>query len=103
VARGIQNKILEAMAMAKAVVATAECAQAIGARAGVEMFPAADAAAFVAQVETLLANAQQAAAAGVAARTKVLASFSWDAHLSGIDRHLPIASAATAPPALIPT
>jgi sugar transferase (PEP-CTERM/EpsH1 system associated) len=106
VARGIQNKILEAMAMAKAVVATAECAQAIGARAGVEMFPAADAAGFVAEVETLLADAPRAAAAGVAARAKVLASFSWDAHLAGIDRHLPTtqaATAVTAPPALLPT
>lgn len=97
VARGIQNKILEAMAMAKAVVATAECAQAIGARDGVEMFPAADAQAFVAQVGGLLAEPARAAAAGEAARAKVIDSFSWDAHLSGIDRHLqpapPVATA----------
>lgn len=95
VARGIQNKILEAMAMAKAVVATAECAQAIGARDGVEMFPAADAAAFVEQVHALLADPARAAAAGTAARAKVLASFSWDAHLSGIDRHLRFTAPAT--------
>lgn len=88
VARGIQNKILEAMAMGKAVVATDECAHAIGARSGVEMFPAADAAAFVTQVDALLQDPSRAAAAGVAAREKVLHSFSWDAHLSGIDRHL---------------
>ena len=36
-------------------------------------------------------------AAGVAARTKVLDSFSWDAHLSGIDRHLPMALPDAAP------
>ena len=88
IARGIQNKILEAMAMGKAVVATAECAQAIGAREGIEMFPASDAADFGTQVESLLQDPQRAAAAGVLARDKVLRSFSWDAHLSGIDRHL---------------
>lgn len=98
IARGIQNKILEAMAMGKAVVATAECAQAIGARDGVEMFPAADAAAFVAQIDALLQAPQQLAAVGVAARDKVLRSFSWEAHLSGIDRHLRSFSAATALP-----
>ncbi|MFT3717879.1 TIGR03087 family PEP-CTERM/XrtA system glycosyltransferase [Pseudorhodoferax sp.] len=101
VARGIQNKILEAMAMAKAVVATAECAQAIGARAGVEMFPASDAADFVAQVHGLLADPARVATVGVAARAKVLDSFSWDAHLSGIDRHLHLATPAA--PALAPT
>lgn len=97
VARGIQNKILEAMAMAKAVVATAECAQAIGARPGVEMFPAADAADFIAQVSALLGDAPRAETAGVAARAKVLDSFSWDAHLSGIDRHLPFAPLGAVP------
>ena len=95
IARGIQNKILEAMAMGKAVVATTECAQAIDARDGVEMFPAADAAAFVAQVDALLKAPQHVATAGVAARDKVLRSFSWEAHLSGIDRHLRPFSAAT--------
>ncbi|WP_200932424.1 TIGR03087 family PEP-CTERM/XrtA system glycosyltransferase [Pseudorhodoferax sp. Leaf267] len=98
IARGIQNKILEAMAMGKAVVATAECAQAIGARDGIEMFPAADAADFVAQVDALLQAPQRAAAAGRAARDKVLRSFSWEAHLSGIDRHLNAFAAATPQP-----
>jgi glycosyltransferase involved in cell wall biosynthesis len=95
IARGIQNKILEAMAMRKAVVATAECAQAIGARDGIEMFSAPDAAAFVAQVDDLLKAPQQAAEMGVAARDKVLSCFSWEAHLSGIDRHLRPFSPAT--------
>ena len=99
IARGIQNKILEAMAMGKAVVATSECAQAIGARDGIEMFPAADAAAFVDQVDALLRAPQRAAVAGVAARDKVLRSFSWEAHLSGIDRHLSSFSAAASLPA----
>lgn len=92
IARGIQNKILEAMAMSKAVVASAECAHAIGARDGVEMFSAADAQAFVAQIDALLHDPQRTAAAGVAARDKVLRSFSWEAHLSGIDRYLKTAA-----------
>jgi polysaccharide biosynthesis protein PslH len=87
-ARGIQNKILEAMAMGRPVVAAQECAEAISAYTGREMMAAADAGSFVHAVDALLAEPQRAAALGAAGRHRVLLDYSWDAHLSSLDRHL---------------
>ena len=87
-ARGIQNKILEAMAMARPVVASQSCVDSIDARAGVELLAATDAAHFVAQIDAVLARADAGAALGAAGRARVLQRYSWDAHLGRIDRHL---------------
>jgi sugar transferase (PEP-CTERM/EpsH1 system associated) len=87
-ARGLQNKILEAMAMGRPVVAAQECAEAIGAEPGRELVAAADADTFVHAVSALLAEPQRAAALGTAGRHRVLLDYSWDAHLSSLDRHL---------------
>ena len=88
IARGIQNKILEAMAMARPVVASAACAGPIAAERGQELLAAETVADYVARIESLLADRAQADNIGMAARRRVLESFSWDAHLSLIDRHL---------------
>jgi sugar transferase (PEP-CTERM/EpsH1 system associated) len=88
IARGIQNKVLEAMAMARPVVASTACAGPIAAELGRELLAAETVADYVAQVETLLADPVHAANIGLAARRRVLDSYSWDAHLSLIDRHL---------------
>jgi glycosyltransferase involved in cell wall biosynthesis len=48
VARGIQNKVLEAMAMGKPVVASAACASALSARPGTDLAAASDARGFAA-------------------------------------------------------
>ena len=87
-ARGIQNKILEAMAMGRPVVAASVCAEAIRAEPGVELLTATDAAAFVHELDALLRQPQRAAAVGAAGRQRVLRDYSWDAHLSAFDRHL---------------
>ncbi|MCU0965640.1 MAG: TIGR03087 family PEP-CTERM/XrtA system glycosyltransferase [Burkholderiaceae bacterium] len=87
-ARGIQNKILEAMAMGRPVVATRDCAEAIGAAAGCELLWAADADAFVREVDALLGNTARAAAIGHAGRQRVLRDYSWSAHLSAFEHHL---------------
>ncbi len=87
-ARGIQNKILEAMAMGKAVVASSECADAIGAQDEVELLSAPDAQGLARQITALLESPARVAAVGTAARRKVQRSFSWDAHLAGIDKYL---------------
>jgi sugar transferase (PEP-CTERM/EpsH1 system associated) len=81
-ARGIQNKVLEAMAMARPVVASAACAQPVGAQPGRELIAAADAAGFVREVDALLAEPQRAAAIGAAARARVLADHAWAARLA---------------------
>jgi sugar transferase (PEP-CTERM/EpsH1 system associated) len=87
-ARGIQNKILEAMAMGRPVVATRDCAEAVGAAAGGELLWAGDADAFVREVDALLGNAARAAAIGHAGRQRVLRDYSWSAHLSAFEQHL---------------
>jgi polysaccharide biosynthesis protein PslH len=88
IARGVQNKILEAMAMAKPVIASAACAGGIDATSGTEILTAACAAEFVEQVVTLLAKPMCAAAIGEAARRRVQQWYSWDARLAAIDARL---------------
>jgi sugar transferase (PEP-CTERM/EpsH1 system associated) len=87
-ARGIQNKVLEAMAMGRPVVASRDCAEPIGAPRDA-LLAAAHEQDFVSLVDALLRAPERAAAMGRAARALVQQRFSWGAHLSGIDRHLP--------------
>ncbi len=88
VARGIQNKILEAMAMARPVVAAQSCTQAISAKPETELLAATSADDFIAQVNTLLRAPERSARVGAAGRQRVLSDYSWSAHLSRIDPHL---------------
>ncbi|MCB8747200.1 TIGR03087 family PEP-CTERM/XrtA system glycosyltransferase [Rhodoferax sp. U2-2l] len=88
VARGIQNKILEAMAMARPVVAAQSCTQAISAEPETELLAATSADDFIAQVNTLLHAPERSARVGAAGRQRVLSDYSWSAHLSRIDPHL---------------
>ncbi|MBY0365097.1 MAG: TIGR03087 family PEP-CTERM/XrtA system glycosyltransferase [Proteobacteria bacterium] len=87
-ARGIQNKVLEAMAMARPVVAAASCVRAIAAERQSGLEPADDAAGYVERIAALLADPAGADAAGRSAREFVCDAFSWDAHLAGLDRQL---------------
>jgi sugar transferase (PEP-CTERM/EpsH1 system associated) len=88
VARGIQNKILEAMAMARPVVASQSCVEAIDARPGEELISAAEATDFVREIDALLKAPVRAAAVGQSGRRRVVQSYSWDAHLGRLDEHL---------------
>jgi sugar transferase (PEP-CTERM/EpsH1 system associated) len=86
IARGIQNKVLEAMAMAKAVVLTPQALEGIDASVGRELLLAADAPQTIAAITTALAGAQEALAAiGGAARARVQAAYSWEARLAPLD------------------
>jgi len=85
VARGIQNKILEAMAMGQPVVTVPGCAEAIGASAAQGLVGEAEAEA---QVRATLAWLNDPAAArrdGAEARNFVLSHYSWQAHLGRLD------------------
>jgi len=93
-ARGIQNKILEAMAMERPVVAAATCVEALHAEAGSEILPAVEAQDYAHAIDGLLRSPDRAAAVGVAGRRRVLESYSWRAHLALIDRHLPLGAPA---------
>ncbi|NTV09500.1 MAG: TIGR03087 family PEP-CTERM/XrtA system glycosyltransferase [Zoogloea sp.] len=88
VARGVQNKVLEAMAMARPVVASAACAAGLEAEPGRDFEIAADACQFIDRIDALLGDAARAASLGAAARRQVLARYGWEANLSLIDRHL---------------
>ena len=87
-ARGIQNKILEAMAMARPVVAASSCVQAIDAVEGQDLIGAEQAEDYVHQLLRVLQSTELAFEVGKAGRVRVLAAYSWTAHLSGIDRYL---------------
>jgi len=82
IARGVQNKVLEAMAMALPVVLTPGAATGIDARDGVEFQTAQSDADLADAVIDLLRNAQRAAAMGQAARKFITANAAWDAALA---------------------
>lgn len=73
IARGIQNKVLEAMAMARPIVATAMAMEGIAAGTGLPIAVADDPQAFAAQVVDSLQHPRTAAAN----RDFVLAEFAW--------------------------
>ncbi len=65
IARGIQNKVLEAMAMARPVVASTACAGPIAATSGEELLTAEGAEDYIDHIETLLADRARADAVGL--------------------------------------
>lgn len=81
IARGIQNKVLEAMAMARPVVLSPEAATGIVARRGEHFAVGADDAGLVDQALALLADVGAAQAMGVAARRYVVEHQGWAAML----------------------
>lgn len=88
IARGIQNKVLEAMAMARPVVVSSAPAVGLVAESGRQCEIAADGAAFAQAVIDLLEKPERRAPMGAAARDCVLGAYSWPAHLSVLDRLL---------------
>lgn len=83
-ARGIQNKVLEGMAMAKPVVATSAANEGINAPDREAVWIADDADAFVNAVETLL-DQDEADRLGKAAREFVTRNFNWDVSCSRLE------------------
>jgi sugar transferase (PEP-CTERM/EpsH1 system associated) len=86
IARGIQNKVLEAMAMATPVVVSPQALEGIEAIPGTDLLLAPDAAAFVANVAALLTEAD--GAIGRVARAKVEQLYSWPSNLARIEARL---------------
>ena len=82
IARGIQNKVLEAMAMARTVVVSPQALEGIQAEPGRELLLAADAQAFTAAVNGALDRPD--AAIGAAARATVEHLYGWNSHLAQV-------------------
>ena len=83
IARGVQNKVLEAMAMARPVIVTPQAAEGIRARAGLDFSLAQDASSFAATVLHHLTHVDTAM--GSAARAGILANYDWARNLSAVD------------------
>lgn len=96
-ARGVQSKVLEAMAMARPVVASATCVESIDAKPGEHLESAADAADYVQAIDALLREPARAVAIGKAGRVRVLGAYSWEAQLRSLDLHLAQASVSGLP------
>jgi len=87
VARGIQNKVLEAMAMAKPIVVAAASAAALSVRQGVELEVASEAHEFASKVLALM-DPVRADSMGSLARSRVLRDYAWPASLNLLDELL---------------
>ena len=81
IARGVQNKVLEAMAMARPVIVSAQAAEGIRAESGRDFILAQGEAEFVHAVVSQLHSATSAARA----RDCILAHYDWTRNLNTID------------------
>jgi sugar transferase (PEP-CTERM/EpsH1 system associated) len=95
IARGIQNKVLEAMSMQKTIIVSPQALEGIAARDGCELLVAEGATQFIDQLNATLALPANRTI-GLAARARILRDYSWEtnlAHLAAI-LQLPVEQAA---------
>ncbi|WP_296680965.1 TIGR03087 family PEP-CTERM/XrtA system glycosyltransferase [Novosphingobium sp.] len=92
IARGVQNKVLEAMAMALPVVATGDAAMGIGAQDGRHLLIADSDQDLIDEVISLATDGQRRTLIGAEARRFVLNHLSWQATLT------PLVDMLSAPP-----
>jgi sugar transferase (PEP-CTERM/EpsH1 system associated) len=83
IARGVQNKVLEAMAMARPVIAAPPATQGLSARDGHDLLVAETPADFAAKILAVIAGQQ--AGLGARGRDFVLAQHTWDSALAELD------------------
>ena len=92
IARGIQNKVLEGMAMGRSVIASPAAYEGVRAVAGVDLLVADGAEGFVAAVDAVLAG--QYAGLGAHARTAMENGYAWPFVLGRMDPWLKTGAAA---------
>ena len=85
---GLQNKVLEGMAMAKPMVVTSIANEGIGAQRNVHLLVADSPDAFAAAVVGLLRDPEQAAALGMRARRFIEQNWSWQKHFDVLEAEL---------------
>jgi glycosyltransferase involved in cell wall biosynthesis len=88
IARGIQNKVLEAMAAGRPVVLTTLAATGINARNGQHYLIANDAPGTASAVVSLLQTRDRRTAVGHSARTFVQQHLNWDREMAKLDSTL---------------
>ena len=93
IARGVQNKVLEAMAMGKPVVASREAAEGIDALADRDLIVADGADQFAAALSMLLNDKAKADVLGIAARAQMERRYGWDAQMASLPAILAVCSA----------
>ncbi len=86
IARGVQNKVLEAMAFGKPIVLTTPAATGIRAEDGAHWIIADDALRIAAAVTTLLKDAPRRRRIGQAAREHVRQHYAWEPALAAFER-----------------
>ena len=84
IARGVQNKVLEAMAMARPVLVTTAAATGLPGKDGVQLAVADSDEALVRRALDLLAQPEAARVMGEAARRLVVETMSWPAMLASL-------------------
>ena len=92
VARGIQNKILEAMAMERPVVASSACVDAFDGATLATLATATSAQEFARRVQNFYDAPERARELGQQARANVLRRFSWAANMAAIEAFMTSAS-----------
>ena len=86
IARGIQNKVLEGMSMAKPVIASPQAAEGLDRIKGAEIAVIEDASDMADAIIEILKGGE--GPDGLAARARVIADYGWDANLQVLDRLL---------------
>jgi sugar transferase (PEP-CTERM/EpsH1 system associated) len=81
IARGIQNKVLEAMAMARPVLASPAAFEGIEAEPGRDLVVADGPSAMAQALSALLSDPSRRAAIGEAARRRMVEAYAWEARL----------------------
>jgi sugar transferase (PEP-CTERM/EpsH1 system associated) len=88
IARGIQNKVLEAMAMGKPVICTSNAFEGITAQPDRDLLVYDEPVDFAGQIVTLLAHPERCQQLGRNARLCMERHYSWDSQLSVLDPFL---------------
>jgi glycosyltransferase involved in cell wall biosynthesis len=88
IARGIQNKVLEAMAMAMPIVVSSGALTGIRARPGEHLILAETPREWAEACFELVRNPEEARRLGQAARKLVLDEYTWEAQFARLDRLL---------------
>ena len=97
IARGLQNKVLEALAMSKAVVASRPALAALQCQPGADLLAASTAAEWIEAIRQLLENASLRKELGTAGRNYVEEHHSWDRCLEPLADLLGLAKGSLCP------